>query len=349
MAKSDLRIPVISSPSELNIPWRTLQTIIAGRSLIDTFKLKVHNLGEAQKFLNAYGLQNSEDVERLRKTAFEYIETVLLKETSLCLPEKINDFTLPELMVEASADSRSKTSEWSCVILKVCHAIAHAQWTRDEDAYKAALKKINIRMKPFIIELKDGIWIGDDDCRIPIFEYKFKTEKKFFRVVTKLLLKEGNLSTAIYDHIGVRIVTNDIFSAILLIKFLRSRHIFMYANVLPQKSKNSMAEFHQIEELFSEFSAPIEYTMKGKSKTIEPDSKNLYSNKEFKMIKIVERVLVTTNSGRNVFFPCEIQILTKQTHDSLTKKQISHAAYIKRQIEGVKNRLFSGTTLLRDP
>ena len=38
-----------------------------------------------------------------------------------------------------------------------------------------------------------------------------------------------------------------------------------------------------------------------------------------------------------------------QTHDSLTKKQISHAAHIKRQIEGVKNRLFSGTTLLRDP
>ena len=59
MAKKDYRIPVISDPHELNIPWRTLQTIIAGRSLIDTFELNVSDHAEADKFLKSYGLQNN--------------------------------------------------------------------------------------------------------------------------------------------------------------------------------------------------------------------------------------------------------------------------------------------------
>lgn len=110
-----------------------------------------------------------------------------------------------------------------------------------------------------------------------------------------------------------------------------------------------MAEFDQIEELFSEFSVPIQYTLMDESERIATTEKNPYSSKEFEMIKIVERVLVTTGSGRNAFFPCEFQILTRQTLESLGKKQLNHATYEKRQIEGVKKRLFSGTSLLREP
>ena len=346
MDKTDTRIPVISDPEELNMPWRTLQTIIAGKSLIDTFELNIHDIDDAHKFLSAYGLQNSDDAEALRSNALEYIETVLLENTRLRLPEKATRLSVPELMVEASAASRSGLSEWCCVILKVCHAVAHAQWSRDEDAYNAALIKINTRLKPFIIESQDGTWIGDEGCRIPIVEYSIKTQKKFFRVVTKLLLKEGNLSARIFDHIGIRIVTNDIFSAILLIKFLRSRHIFMYANVLPQESKNSIAEFHQIEALFAEFSDPIQHAIMGKSSSRKPARNNPFSSKTFKMIKIVERILVTTQSGRNAFFPCEFQLLTKQTFESLSKNWVSHSDYEKRQVKGVRNRLFKGTQLV---
>lgn len=348
MEKADRRIPVISDPGELNIPWRTLQTIIAGRSLIDTFELHIDNLDEAHNFLNAYGLENIEFADKLRKTALEYVETVLLKDTSVRIPEKINDLRLPELMLEASVGTNANIAEWSCVVLKVCHAVSHAQWSKDVDAYNAALVKVNARLKPFIINSQDGIWIGDENCRIPIVEYKVKSEKKFFRVVTKLLLKQGNLSARIYDHLGVRFVTNDISSAILLIKFLRSRNIFMYANLLPQKSKNSMAEFHQIEALFSEYSVPVRRPLVGKLENMEAIDENPFSSKEFKMIKIVERILVTTNGGRKVFFPCEIQILTRQMHESLNKNQLNHAAYEKRQTDGVKKRLFKKTSLLRN-
>jgi hypothetical protein len=65
------------------------------------------------------------------------------------------------------------------------------------------------------------------------------------------------------------------------------------------------------------------------------------------MIKIVERVLVTTGSGRKVFFPFELQILTRHTQDSLSHKNTRHSAYEKRQVKGVLRRLFCGTSLFK--
>lgn len=348
MANTDHRIPVISDASELNIPWRTLQTIIAGKSLIDISELNINSLDEAHKFLRAYGLERIEDAEGLLKIAREYIETVLLRDSNINLPEQMNNISAPELLVNASAAARSRSTEWSCVILKVCHAIAHAQWSRDEDAYDSALIKVKERLMPFLIESRDGTWIGDSKCKIPIIDYSFKSEKKLFRIVTKLLLQQGNLSAGVFDYIGVRFVAHDIFSAILLIKFLRSRHVFMYANLVPQKSKNSMAEFSQIETLFSKFSVPVQHSLMGQAVGTGRRNKNPYSSKDFKMIKIVERILVRSKTGKNVFFPSEIQILTKQTHDSLGEKLVSHGSYEKNQIEGVKNRLFSRTSLLAE-
>ncbi|MCP4876580.1 MAG: TIGR04552 family protein [Gammaproteobacteria bacterium] len=346
MNKHDARIPVISDPEELNIPWQTLQTIIAGKSLLDTFELHVDSLDEAHRFLHAYGLDANEDIDKLRFTALEYIDSVLLQETRLHLPDEMIQLSLPELLLAASSVPRTTVSEWSCVILKVCHAVAHAQWTRDESAGDRARLKIKNRLEPYVIESGDGFWIGDEGCRIPIVEYSIKTEKQFFRLVTKLLLKEGNLSARIYDHIGMRFVTHDIFSAILLIKFLRSRNIFMYANVLPHESRNSLAEFHQIESLFAEFSDPVEEIDIGSGGVTWPPNENSYSSKKFKMIKIIERILVTTETGRKVFFPCEIQILTRSTQESLSKKKTQHSAYEKRQIKGVKRRLFHRTSLI---
>ena len=145
MTKTDGRLPVISDPDELNIPWQTLQTIIAGRSLIDTFEFHIGNLDEACKFLNAYGLDVDEDLAKLRATAVEYLEKVLLRDTTLCIPESLHYLSPPELLVEASVNPKTPLSEWSCVLLKVCHAMAEnsQQLTRDfSSAWQPACRKI---------------------------------------------------------------------------------------------------------------------------------------------------------------------------------------------------------------
>ena len=43
MTKADSRVPVIANADEFSIPWQTLQTIIAGRSLIDTPELQAYS------------------------------------------------------------------------------------------------------------------------------------------------------------------------------------------------------------------------------------------------------------------------------------------------------------------
>jgi uncharacterized protein (TIGR04562 family) len=348
MISTDHRVPVIDSADELSIPWQTLQTIIAGRSLIDTFELHIESLVEAERFLRAYGLEDHDESEVLRGQALEYIETVLLQETRLRLPVAVRRLSLPELLVAASGSAEQQIADWSCVILKVCHAVAHARWTRDEEAYRAALARVRERLEPYLIETTEGAWVGDEHCRIPVVEYRIKSEKRFSRLVNKLLLKEGNLSADIYDHIGLRFVTHDIFAAILLIRFLRSRHVFMYANVLPQGSKNSLAEFHEIEGLFAEFSGPILESATKTSQRAWPSGENAYSSKKFHMIKIVERILVSTSGGRKVFFPCEFQFLTRQTYESPERDNTRHSAYERRQVRGVRRRLLRGTSLWSD-
>ena len=72
MDNTDHQIPVTSNPDELHIPWRTLQTIITGRSSIATFELNVGSIDETRKLLHAYGLESCDYAEELRKTAFEY-------------------------------------------------------------------------------------------------------------------------------------------------------------------------------------------------------------------------------------------------------------------------------------
>ena len=66
------------------------------------------------------------------------------------------------------------------------------------------------------------------------------------------------------------------------------------------------------------------------------------------MIKIVERILVSTSGGRKVFFPCEFQILTRQTYESLERDKTRHSAYERRQVRGVRRRLLRGTSLWSD-
>ena len=63
MSLSDSRVSFITHADELNIPWQTLQTIIAGRSLIDTQELHIASLDEAQRFLQTYGMESDDEAE----------------------------------------------------------------------------------------------------------------------------------------------------------------------------------------------------------------------------------------------------------------------------------------------
>jgi len=308
-------LPVIHSEDEFKIPWQTLRSIIGGESIIDISEFHTDHIALAESFLKEYGVNPDTSEGRaalgeIRALAIEYLQSVILKDFERAEFDRvIANKTLTELMLAASSWQSSKRVNWPCIMLKVAHAMAHALWSHDSEAQTQALTVIENRLEPFLFEEFESDWIGDTQCKIPLIDFEIKRGKDIFRVVTKLLQKPGNISAQIRDRIGVRFVVEDVFCSILLIKFLRTRGVFMYANNIPEEAKNSLVEFAQIEDIYREFGPPDYATFGEKAGAANEDHMlNPYSSADFKMIKLIERLLLLLPSGRRTFFCYELQI-----------------------------------------
>ena len=343
-------VPVLRSEEELRIPWNTFQTVIGGRSIIDISELYVKNEKDARRFLQAYGfdLDNEDDlktIQNIHKLALNYLSEELLPYEGITqVPPQYLNMPITDLLIAASASDTCEKCwpSWPCIILKLCHCATHALWTHDIEAHRAALRTIQERFAPYIFREYDRLWIGDSECSIPLVSFDVKENKAFTRTMTKLLHKPGNMAEHVYDRLGVRFVTFDIFSAILLVKFLSSRNIFMYANNVPEQSRNSLAELDEIHTMYQKV-VPHLVTSKSMKDTefdnIVSPAENPFTSRSFKVIKFVERVLVKLDSGRRTFFPYEIQIIDKNTWGHIQEGDSRHDAYEKRQLRKVQQRI----------
>jgi len=205
-----------------------------------------------------------------------------------------------------------------------------------------ALHSVRSRFEPFLLEQQGQLWIGDDQCKIPLVDFHIKEEKSFERIMTKLLHKPGNLAMELFDRLGVRLVTHDIFSAVLLIKFLRSRSIIMFANQLPERSRNSLAELHEIQSLYGMEPPPFVVGETVAPAVIESDNGqgNPFSDRAFRMFKFVERLIVRLGDGRRCIYPYEIQVLDCNAWEATHSGAATHDAYEARQLKRVRHRLF---------
>ena len=345
--------PVLENQDELKIPWETLKTIIGGTSIIDTKQLHTSNLRRALVFLRAYGINpdNPDDVaasQTILQVALQYMDEVFLKQgvdEASQFPKELRERPIHMLLQDA-ANWKGTGTNWACLLLKICHATSHAVWSHDSEAHSKAIEVISERLKPHLHTKHGSEWIGDEKCMIPLISFVVKKEKHLFRVITKLLLKSGNLSTAIRDHVGLRFIVEDTFSAILLIKYMRTRGIFMYANNIPEESKNSLAGLDEIQSLYEKLGPP-DYEDKTRTKNSKKKSsksssnQNPYSSAQYGMIKLIERLLITLPNGRRTFFPYELQILTRKEWEKLDKGDARHDEYEERQVAAVRKRLLS--------
>lgn len=348
--------PVITHPGELKILPTDFETVIDDKSIVDARRVYVEDMKEAKAFIKAYGfdpdnLQDSITMSNIKNQAIAYVENVLLPYQRITqIPSKYIKMSIEEHLLDASRVEPDVWPNWSCLLLKIIHCAAHVLYTHDFEAHAAALATIRNRFLPYISETENQKWIGDAKCKIPLAAFDIKDKKNFSRTMTKLLHKPGNLAFEIFDRLGVRFVVYDIFSVLLLIKFLRSRNIIMYANNLPERNRNSLVDFREFQRLYTDkesesISEPA--AMEQTSNTVRPE-KNPSSNQEFKVIQITERLMVKLENGRRTFFPYEIQILDKKSWDKSHVGDASHVAYERRQIKSVRRRVF-GTMSPRSP
>lgn len=341
-------VPRVGSAAELEIPWDTLETLIGGRSVVDLAQLHIGDEAAATRFMRAYGFDpaDPEDhdwLDQIHGRAIRFLDEVVLPWHRIeAVPRHIREMSIEELLLEASRPPDGSWPNWPCVLLKVLHCATHATVTQDPVAHQAALQSVRGRFQPWLFEQRGQQWIGDDQCKIPLVDFHIKEEKSFERIMTKLLQKPGNLAMEQFDRLGVRLVTHDIFSAVLLIKFLRSRSVIMFANQLPERSRNSLAELHEIHSLYGIDPPPfvVEPVAEAGGDPPLPEQGNPYSDRAFRMFKFVERLIIRLDDGRRCIYPYEIQVLDCNAWEATQIGDATHDAYEARQLKRVRQRLF---------
>jgi uncharacterized protein (TIGR04562 family) len=339
-------LPLVDSKKELAVDWDALRSLIGHHSVIDSGVLRIATPAEARQYLLAYGFDLTDPDDRnlldiIRQQTIQYIESTVLPYESLSVvPQTIKGGSMEEILMRASSGDEH-WPYWPCVFLKVMHCAIHARFSLNPRLQHKALLKMKSRIQGYLNTTLDStLWIGDRHCQIPLHRIDFKEEKAFDRLMTKLLHKDGNLAMMVADHIGVRFVTHTRYAAVLLCHFLSDRHIVCSANVVPERSKNSLASEGEARHWFDE--VPEAEVVAALSR--EPDFKaaeeNPHSADEFKMLKFVERVMVKQDDGRRTFYPFEVQIYDKDTWNDIQSGAGSHEQYRKRQMESVWKRLF---------
>lgn len=341
-------VPRLSNAAELDIPWSTLETLIGGRSVVDLQQLPMADDRSVTRFLQAYGFDPTDPadcraMELIHARALSYLdETVLPWQGIDAVPEPFRSMPIEDLLSAAARPPTGEWPNWPCVLLKVLHCATHALLSQDTAVHQAALQSVQARFLPFLFEQAGQQWIGDEHCKIPLVGFRIKEEKPFERIMTKLLHKPGNMAIDVFDRLGVRLVTHDIFSAVLLIQFLRSRNIIMFANQLPERSRNSLAELDEIHRLYGVSAPPFIVEQPAGAMLPSPDlsGDNPFSDRAFRMFKFVERLIVKLPDGRRSIYPYEIQLLDCNAWEASFSGDATHSAYEARQLKRVRQRLF---------
>ncbi|MEN0057386.1 MAG: TIGR04552 family protein [Bdellovibrio sp.] len=350
-----------------------LNSVVGGRSAIDIPKLNIQSLEAASSFLLSYGfdVSRAEDQEQLwyfhRRALVLMIEKLGFAEGEL--PEIFRDRRhlgdIRQLLIWASsADPEKKDlQKWACAIIRCMHVFVHAE----NDLFSSFSEEIQSQiLSPFQdCIVHDGnthhtFLKGQDETLAPIellgFEIKpFKTSSS---TVIKLLAKPDALAMRIFDKLGVRFVTRNLFDTFQVARFLWRENIISFPHIMPDQSSNNLYPVdlftevcddlaHRLDTLDEEsIQAAFDRKLVDESSRVQFLRKeNFFSGEDYRFIKFIARKLiqVTPGEGRKAFsffYPFEVQIMDQAAHQKILSGPSEHQAYKERQRNAARKRLF---------
>ncbi len=238
-----------------DIPWEIMDTMISGHSGIDVPRLYLSNLADADEFLRSYGYrwEDAEDraeVESLRREALEFIEETLIHDEPELevLPLVRTEEDIRKLLLWASAPIGGSRQLWSCTMLRVMHTFAHCGSYFQQMFSEQIREQVLGRFEPHLHEGPDGLSLGAGPDSVSLYTFQFRGTKSRSSLALKLLQKAENVAAEIFDWIGVRIVTQDRFDALLAAKYLRLHNVVVFTNVRPGRSRNTLIDSTRMRE-----------------------------------------------------------------------------------------------------
>ena len=352
---------------------QTLRSIIAGDSAVDLPALTLRTRDEALRFLDAYGVDlddpsDAAHAQQTRVRALDLLESTILRPSER-VPREVRELEdLPLLLMwasgaglgpELSPVEQRRRQVWSCVLLRVCHTLAHASNELDQMYAPTIRQQIIARFEGHLHRSPDGLRLGSGDDSVPLVAFDVRPLKTLEAATLKLLRAVENVATNIFDWMGVRLVTHDEIDAILAVRYLRAHHVIGFPNILPGRSRNSLIDLDQLEpqllELEANFSTLAEKVAgvrqlvrdrpspAASHQAHNPHSASAYRAIQFTCREMVRLPIGPNNSRAQFFFPYEVQILDAASYTASQAGAASHGEYKQRQLEAVRARVLAGT------
>lgn len=366
---SELDVPVppreASESTDLHIPWEMLGSIIGGQSGLDIPALDLRSLQQAEDFLSCYGYHwrhrgDRAIMEHCRVEALAFIQEELLPGTQgLEIPwEVAQEEDLRELLLMASRRPRDLLQRWACALLRVMHTVAHSR-SHFNQRYGAQIRQqVLERFEPHIGHNDQGqMVLGQGAGAIVLDGFEVKQAKSLRSVVMKLLHKAENVAADVFDRIGVRIITQERFDALLAVRYLQANHVLMFANVKPSRSRNTLIQVDWLREEMAMLDQLVEAGRLSAQErlallrervrqqpypTAARRDWNRYSSIDYHAIQFTCRQMIHAYEGTDelrFFFPYEVQIMDRESYRISRSGLASHDEYKKRQRDSVRKRV----------
>ncbi|MDG0818210.1 TIGR04552 family protein [Bdellovibrio svalbardensis] len=350
-----------------------LSSVVGGHSAIDIPKLNIHTLDAASAFLLSYGFDINEksDVEKLsyyhRRALVLMIEKLGFNEAEI--PDIFRDLKqlgdIRNLLIYASTQDSDQVQmqRWACAIIRCMHVFVHAE----NDLFSSFSEEIQSQiLTPFqdcILHdgnthrtvLKDPA--GELDS-IELLGFEVKPFKTSSSTVIKLLAKPDALAMKIFDKLGVRFITRNLFDTFQVVRFLIKQNVISFPHIMPDQSSNNLYPVEVFMQVCDDLSHRLD-TLDEKSIQDAFDQKlaemgdgvkflrkeNFFSGEDYRFIKFISRKLIHikpqgSKEAFSFFYPFEVQIMDQSAHQRILSGPSEHQAYKERQRIAARKRLF---------
>ncbi|KHD87918.1 MAG: hypothetical protein OM95_11635 [Bdellovibrio sp. ArHS] len=353
-----------------------LNSVVGGHSAIEIPRLNIHSVEAASSFLLSYGFDVTQesDLEKLwyyhRRALVLMLEKLGFEEKEL--PEIFRDRRqlgdIRQLLIYASSQDPQNVQlqRWACAIIRCMHVFVHAE----NDLFSSFSEEIQSQiLSPFQECIRyDGTThrtflqssSGSEQILAPIellgFEVKpFKTSSS---TVIKLLAKPDALAMKIFDKLGVRFITRNLFDTFQVVRFLVKENVISFPHIMPDQSSNNLYPVNAFMEVCDDLAHRLD-TLDEQSIQAAFDQKlselgdnvqylrkeNFFSGADYKFIKFISRKLIHikpqgSKEAFSFFYPFEVQIMDQAAHEKILSGPSEHQAYKERQRTAARKRLF---------
>ncbi len=348
-----------STSNQYRYPWTLIKDAFAGKSVVDSRWMHVRSISDAEETIRYYGYdwnsQNDRDVliESYTK-ALHFIEQSLIENFSERLhihPEVKHSIDLRQVLYWTNPRTRNKEVQlWSCAVLKVLHTILHLENDFLYDHFQEARSQIFERFHGHLyIDDNNHIYFGKDPSKfIPLYYFEVKREKDWKSKLIKLLQKPENTATRIFDHIGVRMVTENLLDVLQIFNYLLVSKIFIFANITPSRSRNSLLNIDACQKYVNRI---LREVSSGKLKQEDLDKK-MYSNYHYDELLVDKPFLdnpYSLDHFRSIQFTCRhlvrfanptyIQMMDLRQHMFVDHAPLHSIQELDQILSGIKREL----------